>query len=149
MSANPDFKDLLQELSAAGARFIVVGAHAVMFYSAPRYTKDLDIWVQAEEENAKRVLQALKNFGAPLLDLTIEDLATPGTIFQIGIEPNRIDILTDLQGLKFKEAWNKSTLSTYDGIPINILSKSDLVKNKKSVGRDQDLLDIKNLEKSD
>ncbi len=147
MAANPDFKDLLRELSEAKAKFIIIGAHAVMFYTAPRYTKDLDIWIEANRANAARVYEALRKFGAPLMDLTVEDLANPETIFQIGIEPNRIDILTHAKGLEFEKAWSHSEKSTYDGVPVQILGKADLITNKKIVGRDQDLLDLKNLQK--
>jgi hypothetical protein len=88
MATNPDFRDLLSELSSEGAEFLVVGAHAVMFYTVPRYTKDLDLWVRPTLENAERVHRALVRFGAPMSDLTAADLARPGTIFQIGIAPN-------------------------------------------------------------
>lgn len=145
MATNPDFKDLLQELSDAKASFLIVGAHAVMFYTAPRYTKDLDIWVEANRENAKKVYKALKQFGAPLTELTISDLSSPETIFQIGIEPNRIDILTHLKSLDFAKAWKNRKSTTYDGVPIHILGLEDLILNKQAVGRDQDLLDLKNL----
>ena len=98
MAANPDFKDLFSELYAAHAEFLVVGAHAVMFYTAPRYTKDLDVWVRPTAGNAARVHRALTAFGAPMSDLTSDDLARPGTIFQIGVAPNRVDILTSIEG---------------------------------------------------
>jgi hypothetical protein len=93
MGINRDFRDLLSELSDLEARFLVVGAHAVIFHTTPRYTKDLDIWVEPAPENASRVYEALARFGAPLDDLTVADLSTPGTIFQIGVEPNRIGVL--------------------------------------------------------
>ncbi|HLG19067.1 MAG TPA: DUF6036 family nucleotidyltransferase [Bdellovibrionota bacterium] len=127
---------------------MIVGAHAVMFYSTPRYTKDLDIWVECSKDNAVRVYQALKKFGAPMADLTLKDLSAPDTIFQIGIEPNRIDILTTLKGLDFENAWKNRVSSTYDGVPIHLLSIEDLITNKSAVGRDQDILDLKNLQKA-
>ncbi len=146
MASNPDFKDLFSALSVEGARFIVVGAHAVMCYTAPRYTKDLDVWVEPTRENAARVHAALVAFGAPLSDLAVDDLAVAGTIFQIGIEPNRIDVITDIQGVVFDAAWGRRTQSTYDGVPIAILGLSDLLTNKRLVNRDQDRIDVKNLE---
>lgn len=94
MATNPDFKELFAALCDAGAEFLVVGAHAVMFHTVPRYTKDLDIWVRPTRANAERVLRALVAFGAPLAGLTEQDLTTPGTIFQMGVAPNRVDILT-------------------------------------------------------
>lgn len=93
MATNPDFKDLFSALCDAGAEFIVVGAHAVMYFTEPRYTKDLDVWIRPTRPNAEKVHRALTSFGAPMSDLTVEDLAGPGTIFQIGVAPNRIDIL--------------------------------------------------------
>lgn len=148
MPANPDFRDLFVELSAAGAEFLVVGAHAVMFYTVPRYTKDLDIWVRPTRDNAQRVYRALAAFGAPLDALTEDDLAIPGTIFQIGMAPNRIDILTSIQGVDFETAWQRRVLSTYGDAAIQLLSRADLLANKRAVGRPQDLLDIAHLEKS-
>src|SRR5579859_2872396 len=103
MATNPDFRDLLHALCAAGAEFLVVGAHAVMFYTSPRYTKDLDIWVRPTLDNAERVHRALRAFGAPMADLAIGDLEKPGTIFQIGIAPNRIDVITSIEGVRFED----------------------------------------------
>ena len=147
MPTNPDFKDLFSELSAAGADFIVVGAHAVMFYTVPRYTKDLDIWVRPSKENAARVFQALTCFGAPMDDLTIDDLAVEGTIFQIGVAPNRIDIITGISGVVFEEAWARKVQTSYGGSTVSMLSIEDLLANKTAVGRPQDLLDVEWLKK--
>jgi hypothetical protein len=147
MAINPDFKDLLLALFDARARFLIVGAHAVMHYTAPRYTKDLDIWVDPTPENAPRVIAALEAFGAPLFDLEIEDLAKPGVTFQIGIEPNRIDILTEVELLDFEAALDRCATTSYGGVPIGLLSIDDLIKNKESVGRLQDQLDVENLRK--
>ena len=96
MATNRDFRDLFAALSDAGAEFIVVDAHAVMVHTEPRYTKDLDIWIRATPQNAAHAYRALQTFGAPLADLTVDDLATAGAVFQIGIAPNRIDILTEV-----------------------------------------------------
>ena len=148
MAANPDFRDLFSELSAAGAEFLVVGAHAVMYYAAPRYTKDLDLWVRPSRPNAERVLAALGAFGAPLADLTVEDLAVPGTIFQIGMEPNRVDFLTHLEAVDFAEAWGRKVTTTYDGVPIHVLSLDDLLANKRAVDRPQDRADVERLEQA-
>lgn len=148
MGVNPDFKDLFSELCATEARFIVVGGHAVIFHATPRYTKDIDIWVGPSPENARRVYDALGNFGAPMETLAVEDLATPGTIFQIGIEPNRIDIITEVEALSFEESWQRRVSSTYGGIPIAVLSHGDLLVNKRSVARPQDLLDVQALERA-
>jgi len=146
MATNPDFRDLLSALSAEGAEFLIVGAHAVMLYTTPRYTKDLDLWVRPTPENAARAHRALAAFGAPMADLTVDDLATPGTIFQIGIAPNRVDILTAIEAVTFEEAWARRVSSAYGGVPIALLSLEDLLTNKRAVGRRQDLLDVEKLE---
>jgi hypothetical protein len=146
VASNPDFKDLFSALSDAGARFIVVGAHAVMCYTVPRYTKDMDIWVEPSQENAARVHAALVAFGAPMADLSVDDLAARGTIFQMGVEPNRIDVITSIEGVEFAGAWDGRTPSTYDGIPISILGLPDLLTNKRLVNRDQDRIDVAKLE---
>ncbi len=148
MPTNPDFSDLFSELSAAGAEFIVVGAHAVMFYAAPRYTKDLDVWVRPTRENAERVYRALAAFGAPLDQLEIDDLAVEGTIFQLGMAPNRVDIVTSITGVEFGPAWDRRVASTYGGVAIDLLSIDDLMTNKRAVGRPQDLIDLEHLERA-
>lgn len=148
MAANPDFKDLFVALSAELADFIVVGAHAVMVHTEPRYTKDLDVWVRPTRENAERVHRALGAFGAPVDDLTVNDLAIPGTIFQIGMAPNRIDIVTSIDAVSFETAWDKRLQRSYDGVPIAMLSVEDLITNKKAVGRPQDLIDVEKLTKA-
>lgn len=146
---NPDFSELLSALNDAGAEFIVVGAHAVMVYTTPRYTKDLDVWTKPTAENAARVHRALAAFGAPLHDLSVEDLASVGTIFQIGVAPNRIDVITSVDALEFEPCYERALRSTYGTIPIRILAKADLIQNKKAAGRKQDLLDVENLELAD
>lgn len=145
---NPDFRDLFFELSAAEVRFLVVGAHAVTFHSVPRYTKDIDIWVEPTRENAARAFSALSKFGAPVESVSVEDLCSPGVIFQIGVEPNRIDVLTSIAGLEFGEAWGRRVASTYGGVPISVLGLDDLIASKKAAGRPQDLLDVDWLEKA-
>lgn len=145
MATNPDFVDLLSALSVERADFIVVGAHAVMTYAEPRYTKDLDIWVRPTADNAARVLRALERFGAPLFDLSADDLSAAGTVFQMGIAPNRIDILTSIDAVDFDGAWSRRRQTTYGGIPIAVLSLDDLLVNKRAAGRPQDLLDVDSL----
>jgi hypothetical protein len=146
MAVNPDFRDLFSALNAAEARFLVVGAYAVIHHTDPRYTKDLDVWVEPEPGNAARVFEALATFGAPLAELTLADLCNPEMVFQIGIEPNRIDILMGLEGVSFFAAWEGSASSTYGGEPIRILGIQDLLVAKRAAGRPQDLLDVERLE---
>jgi len=102
---NREFVEMLSELSAAGVDFLIVGAHALATHGVPRATGDLDIWVRPSRDNAARVLQALERFGAPLIDLTIDDLTRPDTVFQIGLPPSRIDILSGITGVDFDDAW--------------------------------------------
>ncbi len=143
---NPDFRDLLAEFNAHGVEFIVVGAHALAAHGLVRATKDLDVWIRPETENAKRALRAMASFGAPLHDLTVEDLSTPGLIFQIGIEPIRIGVITEIDGIEFKDAWPKRLLTRFADQHAAVLSRDHLVINKRASGRDQDLLDVKWLE---
>lgn len=146
MAINRDFEEMFCALSDAGVEFLVVGAHAVMFYAEPRYTKDLDIWVRPTPENAERVITALRQFGAPLADLSAGDLSVEGTIFQIGIEPNRIDVTTGIDGVDFDRAWPSRVDSHYGSAQISILGKDELRKNKRATGRPQDLLDLGRLQ---
>ncbi len=145
MPANQDYKDLFKLLLDEKVSYLIVGAHAVVFYTEPRYTKDMDILVQPSEENAKRVYKVLMQFGAPLKNITVKDFIDPDMIYQIGIEPNRIDILMSIKGVCFDDAWENRIQSSYDGIPISIISKSDLINAKTASGRPQDLIDLDNL----
>jgi|WetSurMetagenome_2_1015567.scaffolds.fasta_scaffold222114_2 hypothetical protein len=146
MNGNHDFRDLLQCLNEADARYLIVGAYAVIFHTEPRYTKDLDIWADPTPENAQKIWNALIRFGAPLADLTLADLSDPDIIFQIGIEPNRVDILLNVEGLNFQEAWERRASGTYEDQSIFVLSYEDTVHSKKAAGREQDLLDAHRLE---
>lgn len=148
MGVNPDFRDLFSELNAAEARFLVVGAHAVSFHSVPRYTKDLDVLIGCDPVNAERVFAALGLFGAPLDRLELSDLSTPDTIFQIGVEPNRIDILTTIDGVEFDVAWERRERTTYGDVPIAVLGLDDLIAAKRAAGRPQDRLDLSYLERA-
>lgn len=141
-----DFKELLAAFNAQSVEFLVVGAHALAAHGLVRATKDLDVWVRASASNAPRVLAALKSFGAPLWDLSEEDFATPGVVFQIGVEPVRIDVLTTIEGVTFDEAWPARLETHFEDEPVAVLSRSMLLKNKRAVGRPQDLADVAWLE---
>lgn len=145
MSLNRDFEDLLHGLNAARAKYLVVGAYAVIFYTEPRYTKDLDIWVEPTAENAEKVLLALKRFGAPVEELTLKDLTNPTTVFQIGLEPNRVDILTGIGALPFKRAWRNKTASRYGKEKCYFIGWKDLLQAKKEAGRLHDQIDAERL----
>ena len=146
MPSNPDFADLLRAFCGEGVEFLVVGAHAVMRYTEPRYTKDLDVWVNPTPENAARVMRALARFGAPL-DVVVEaDFTDPDVVFQIGVAPNRIDVMTSVAGLQFQDAYARRVESTYGGAPVAFPSKQDLVAAKRASARPQDMLDADRLE---
>ena len=146
MAANRDFKDLLSTLNAFHVKFLVVGAHAVIHYTEPRYTKDLDIWVEATAANAKATWNALAKFGAPLRDVTPADFENTEIIYQVGIEPNRVDIMPGIPGVRFRSAWRNAVRTTYAGEPIRIIGFKELLRSKRAAGRPQDLLDIAALE---
>lgn len=137
-----DFVEMLSALSAAGARFLIVGAHALAAHGTPRATGDLDIWIQATPENAGRVIHALKAFGAALLDLTVGDLSTPGTVFQIGLPPSRIDILTSISGVEFDAAWGRRVEVTIGDLGVGVIGRADFVANKRASARPKDLSDL-------
>jgi hypothetical protein len=138
---NRDFFDMLSALSAEGAEYLVVGAYALAAHGLPRATGDLDIWVRPTEENADRVLRALRTFGAPLRDLSREDLLRPDTVFQIGVVPSRIDVLTGITAVEFEPAWSARITATIEGLSVPIIGAGDLLRNKEAVGRPQDLAD--------
>jgi hypothetical protein len=146
MSVNQDFKDLFNIFNLEAVEYIIVGAHAAIFFSEPRYTKDIDIWINPTRENAEKTRKALEIFGAPLENISVDDFTNRDLVYQIGIEPNRIDILMDIAGVNFSEAQLRAVKSTYGGISVNILSRADLILSKRTVGRKQDLLDIERLE---
>lgn len=145
---NRDFVEMLRALSDAGAEFLIVGAHARAAYGEPRATKDLDLWIRADAANARRVWSALESFGAPLFDLTVDDLATPGLTFQLGVPPYRIDILTALTDVTFEEAWaNRASVQLGSG-SYPVIGKREFVRNKRATGRPQDLVDADHVDGS-
>ncbi|MBI4503184.1 MAG: hypothetical protein HY700_18765 [Gemmatimonadetes bacterium] len=143
---NRDFAEMLSALSEAGADFMVIGAHAVAVHARPRATGDLDIWVRPTRENAKRVWAALAAFGAPLHDLAREDLVSDDLVFQIGVAPSRIDILTTIGGVTFDEAWPRRTTVHLWGLAVPVIGREDLIRSKRAAGRPRDLADLADLE---
>ena len=138
---------MLAALSAAGAEFLVVGAHAVAVHGRPRATGDLDLWVRPSHENSARVWEALVAFGAPLADLTRADLEQPDLIYQIGVPPARIDVLTGISGVTFAEAWPRRIIVPIGGLSVPVLGRDDLIRNKKAAGRPRDLADVADLDR--
>ena len=145
---NSDFKELLQTFNEENVRYLVVGGYAVIHHSQPRYTKDLDIWVEPTKENARNVAKAFLKFGLPMHEVTQEDFASPGTQFFIGVPPCAFDFLTTIPGLVFSDAWKNRVQSNENGVPIWYLGKSDLIAAKKTAGRLQDLADIEEIERA-
>ncbi|HPG65642.1 MAG TPA: hypothetical protein PLO37_02265 [Candidatus Hydrogenedentes bacterium] len=143
---NEDYREMLSELSAEKAKFLLVGAYALAAHGYPRATVDLGIWVMPSPENAKAVLRALTRFGAPVSELTQKDLETEETVFQIGVAPRRIDIITTASGLRFEDAFRDSVSMDIEGIPVRVPSIDDLIRNKRATGRTRDLADVEALE---
>jgi hypothetical protein len=143
---NEDYRDMLRALSDEKVRFILIGAYALAAHGYPRATMDMDIWVMPSPDNADAVLRALQRFGAPSNNLTKEDLQKDGTLFQIGVAPRRIDIITAASGLQFEDAYQNSIPLNIDGMEIRIPSIDDLIINKKATGRTKDLADVEALE---
>lgn len=143
---NRDFSDMLAALSAAGARYLMVGAHALAAHGLPRATGDLDIWIEPTPGNAERVWQGLNAFGAPLAALSESDLASDGLVYQIGIAPVRIDLLTSITGVSFAEAWPARLFVDSGDLRIPVIGRSHLIRNKRATGRPQDVVDADRLE---
>lgn len=143
---NPDFRDMLSAFSAENVEYLVVGAFALAAHGVPRSTGDLDFWIRPTRQNAERVLRALGRFGAPLDDLSLQDLQTHDMVFQFGVQPSRIDLLTSIDGVEFETAWQRRTTTTVAGINVELLGIEDLLTNKKATGRPQDLADVAALE---
>ncbi len=145
---NEDYKDMLQSFAAEGVRFLLVGAYALAAHGYPRATLDIDLWVEPTRENAGAVLRALARFGAPLEKLDVEDLIRPDTIFQIGVPPRRIDIITGVDGLSFAETHARAQCVELAGLEVRIPNREDMIRNKRASGRKKDLLDAEWLEEN-
>ena len=143
---NRDFSELLLAFNAHHVEYLLVGAHALAVYGHVRATKDIDVWVRPDSENAQRVLQALSEFGAPLGDLNQNDLSKAGTIFQIGVPPIRIDVITAIDGVEFAQAWPERLETSFGGVPVFVISRHHLITYKKTSARLQDLADVEQLE---
>ena len=144
MADSPDYRKLLQLLNEFQVEYLIVGGFAVMKYREPRYTKDLDVWIHNSLQNCIRVIGALRKFGAPLDNdgITAETFSEKQVVYQIGIAPVRIDILTKITGVEFADAWKNRVPSTFFGVPVHFISLDDLVANKKALGRSSDLKDL-------
>lgn len=147
MKLSPDYKDLFKIFNKYKVKYLVVGAYAVIYYTEPRFTKDIDLLVEPEIKNAEKVYKALSKFGAPLNNIKTEDFINKDLIYQIGVAPIRIDIIMKLPGVKFKNAWKRRKQTLYDKVRINIIDIRDLINAKEKIKRPQDILDLKKLKK--
>lgn len=147
---NDDFRDLLVLLADAAVEYVIVGAYALAFHGAPRASGDIDLFVRPTPANARRVFEALQRFGAPLepAGVTPEDFARPGAVYQIGLPPRRIDILTEISGVSFEEAWASRVCGEVDGRPVALIGRAALLKNKEATGRLKDRADAARLRRS-
>ena len=143
---NSDFSDMLSALSAEGVEYLLIGAYAMAAHGVPRATGDIDIWVRPSPDNADRVLRALARFGAPLGELRAADLAGEGMVFQVGVAPNRVDVMTAIDGVTFEEAWSHRETRAIDGVTLTVIGRDDLIRNKRATGRARDRGDAELLE---
>lgn len=139
---NPDFIDILSAFSEEKVEYLVVGGYAMAFYGYVRATGDIDLWIRISEENIRRVWRALQSFGAPLGNLAVKDLLLPGTVYQIGVVPNRIDVINEITGVEFEQAWKSRTSVEFEELSIPLIGKEDLLRNKKATNRPKDRSDV-------
>jgi hypothetical protein len=149
MFINSDFSDLLRIFNDNNVKYLVIGGYAVTQYAEPRFTKDLDLWVGTEPANAEAVYKALREFGAPLADMTEADFAEEGYFYQMGVPPVRVDIMMGIPGVQFSEAWERRVKVDFDDLPVCFISRQDLIAAKRASGRPQDLIDADLLSQSE
>ena len=146
MVLNQDFREFIQSLNDNDVRYLIVGGYAVAFHGHPRYTKDLDVWIWVDERNAKNVVRALDQFGFSSLKMTADDFLDPNMVIQLGHPPNRIDLIMNLEGVEFDSCYRARVEEEIGGIKLMFIDIENLKKNKKAVGRYQDLADLENLQ---
>lgn len=144
-----DYEEFIESLNRSGARYLIIGAHAVALHARPRATKDLDIYLEPTEANAERVIAAIRDFLGTDLGLQIDDLCLPGRIIQLGVAPTRIDLIAQLSsGISFQDAWERRVTAPFGDTPTYYLSFDDLIAEKESAGRDQDRADLRSLRRA-
>jgi hypothetical protein len=143
---NQDFKEFIESLNNNGVRYLVIGGYAVALHGHPRYTKDMDVWIQMNPDNAAKMVKALDQFGFGSLNLQAADFLTPDQIIQLGYPPNRIDIITTPPGVDFESCYASRVAVEIDAVRVNFIDLENLKKSKKAAGRLQDLADLENLE---
>ena len=147
MPLNSDLREFIECLNSNEVEYLVVGALAVAWHGFPRYSADVDFLIRPSDDNAARVLRALSQFGFGNLDISTGDLTSPGKVIQLGYEPNRIDLMTSVTGLSFNEAWDDRAPGDLDGLPVNFIGRSSLLRNKDATGRPKDRIDAEELRK--
>ena len=147
MRVEKDYEEFLSLLNKHNVKYCIIGAFAVAFYAKPRYTKDIDILVEPSDDNAKKILEAIGEFGFGKLAISIEDITEEGNILQLGYEPLRIDLLNKLEGFRFQDIWQNRVTGDYGSEKVYIIGLDDLIKNKKMSDRPSDKIDIELLEK--
>lgn len=145
MVLNKDFREFIASLNENSVRYLIVGGYAVGFHGYPRYTKDLDVWIEVSDENAENIVKALNQFGFGAISFTTDDFLKPDEFIQLGHPPNRIDLITSCEGVDFSSCYANKMQIEIDGLEIDFIDYENLLKNKKSVGRPQDLADVSNL----
>jgi hypothetical protein len=143
---NQDFKEFIQLLNDNQVKYLVIGGYAVAVHGHPRYTKDIDIWIEISDENAQKLVTALTQFGFESLGLTSEDFQTPHQIIQLGYPPNRIDLITNPDGIDFQTCYDSKIEVTLNDVPVKFINLDNLKKNKLASGRLQDLADLEKLQ---
>jgi len=146
MVLNKDFKEFIELLNAHQIKYLVVGGYAVTIHGYPRYTNDIDIWLQVDKTNAENIIETLKDFGFSSLNIKAEDFLEPDKVIQLGFPPNRIDLLTSISGVEFEDCYPKRVFVEIDGLKIDFIDLDSLKVNKKASGRHKDLNDLENLE---
>ena len=147
MKVEKDFREFIALLNRHDVHYLIIGGFAFSFYAEPRYTKDIDILIEQSNENAGKIMEAIKDFGFTDIDLTEKDLLEIGQVIQLGVAPVRIDILTSIKGMDFQRFWENRVNGRYGDIEVFFISKQDLIRCKRASGRKQDLADIEKLER--
>ena len=147
MPLNKDLREFLELLNSNGVEYLVVGAFAVAFHGFPRYTADLDLLIRPTAENADRIMHVLSQFGFGNLAIQATDFQSPGKVIQLGVKPNRIDLLTTISGVSFEEAWATRRAAEFEGIPTQFIGREALIRNKECTGRARDFGDAEELRK--
>ena len=145
MEVQQDFRDLLALFNAHNVDYIIVGAHALAYHGAPRYTGDMDLLVRPDPENAQRILQALNEFGFGSLGLVAEDFATPGKMIQLGVAPVRVDIVTSITGVTWEDVAAGQVQGKYGNVPVRFIGRKEFILNKQALGRKKDQADLEAL----